>query len=241
MKRPAFQFYPGDWRKDAALQSCSLEARGLWHELLCLMHECEPYGHLAINGNPMKPAQVARLVGVSERDYRKLLAELTEAGVPSFTDDGVVFSRRMVRDEHIRNVRAEAGKLGGNPSLLGDKVKQKDKQTSNQDPTPSSSSSSSKKKHTSADASLPARFAEFWDTWPASERKVAKAKCAQKWRARRLDDVADQILAHVEALKSSKSWRDGFEPAPLTYLNQSRWEDGVPADGGRSELFEGGI
>jgi len=31
-KRPAFQFYPGDWRRDTALQSVSLAARGLWIE-----------------------------------------------------------------------------------------------------------------------------------------------------------------------------------------------------------------
>lgn len=160
MKRPSFQFYPADWRTDSALQSCSLAARGLWHEMLCLMHECEPYGHLAVNGKPMKPAQVARLVGISEREYQKLLAELMDAGVPSLSQEGCIYSRRMVRDEHIRNVRAEAGKKGGNPNLLGNLVKQKVNQTSNQtpnqtgnqeakqadkqSPTPSSSSSSSK-------------------------------------------------------------------------------------------------
>jgi hypothetical protein len=147
MKRPAFQFYPADWRKDTALQGCSLLARGLWHEMLCLMHECEPYGHLSVNGKPMKPAQVARLVGISEKEYQRLLSELMEAGVPSVSDEGCVFSRRMVRDEHIRNVRAEAGKKGGNPKLVGSKDKQKDNQTDNQSakqtPTPSSSSSSS--------------------------------------------------------------------------------------------------
>lgn len=146
-KRPAFQFYPADWRKDTALQGCSLLARGLWHEMLCLMHECEPYGHLSVNGKPMKPSQIARLVGITEKEYGRLLEELFDAGVPSRTEDGCIYSRRMVRDEHIRNVRAEAGKKGGNPDLLAKKVKQKDKQTdnqqSNQDPTPSSSSSSS--------------------------------------------------------------------------------------------------
>jgi hypothetical protein len=151
MKRPAFQFYPADWRKDTALQSCCLEARGLWHEMLCLMHECEPYGHLAVNGNPMKPAQIARLVGISPKEYQVLLDELTAAGVPSSTEDGTIYSRRMVRDEHIRNVRAQAGKLGGNPNLLVGKDKQKDKQNlkqkpdaeDNREPTPSSASSSS--------------------------------------------------------------------------------------------------
>lgn len=147
MKRPAFQFYPADWRKDAALQSCSLAARGLWHEMMCLMHECEPYGHMSINGKPMKAEQVARLVGISDKDYAKLLAELQEAGVPSVSDDGCIYSRRMVKDERLRNVRAEAGKKGGNPSLVGSKVEGKVNQTLNhqskQEPTPSSSSSSS--------------------------------------------------------------------------------------------------
>ncbi len=150
-KRPAFQFYPADWRKDTALQSCSLVARGLWHELMCLMHECEPYGHLAVNSKAMKPDQVARLVGISSREYLKLLGELMDAGVPSVNKEGLIYSRRMVRDEHIRNVRAQAGKKGGNPNLVGKKVKhlvkQKDnqdsKQTDKQSLTPSSSSSSS--------------------------------------------------------------------------------------------------
>jgi hypothetical protein len=96
-------------------------------------------------------------------------------------------------------------------------------------------------KHTSADASLPSRFQDFWEAWPSTDRRVAKAKCQEKWLARKLDRVADQIVAHVEAMKTSKSWKDGFEPAPLTYINQSRWEDGTPADGGKSDMFEGAI
>jgi hypothetical protein len=26
-------------------------------------------------------------------------------------------------------------------------------------------------------------------------------------------------------MKQSKQWKDGFNPAPLTYINQERWED----------------
>lgn len=147
MKRPAFQFYPADWRKDTALQSCSLAARGLWHEMICLMHECEPYGFMSVNGKPMKAEQIARLVGVTDREYTKLLNELEDAGVYSIDDHGCIYSRRMVKDERLRNIRAEAGKKGGNPNLLGGKVndldKQKVNQTDKQSPTPSSSPSSS--------------------------------------------------------------------------------------------------
>lgn len=143
MKRPAFQFYPADWRKDSALQSCSIAAQGLWINLLCIAHECDPYGHLSVNGKPMQPAQIGRLVGLSAKECQALLDELEGAGVFSREDDGTIYSRRMVEDERIRNLRAEAGRLGGNPALVGKKVKQKDNQNPNLDLTPSSSSSSS--------------------------------------------------------------------------------------------------
>ena len=71
-----------------------------------------------------------------------------------------------------------------------------------------------------------ARFGEFWSTWPTSKRKVAKATCEAKWLKLKLDGVADQIIAHVNSIKGSDQWTTGYEPAPLTYLSQRRWEDG---------------
>lgn len=74
-------------------------------------------------------------------------------------------------------------------------------------------------------------FARFWETWPSSDRKVGKAKCAEKWHKSGLDGIADQIVAHVAAMKGSEQWNRGYEPSPLTYLNQRRWEDGnAPAE-----------
>lgn len=143
MKRPAFQFYPADWRKDASLQSCSVAARGLWIELMCIAHECDPYGYLEVNKEPMTAAQIARLVGVDTTECERLLSELERAAVFSKTRNGTIFSRRMVKDERLRNARARAGKLGGNPALLkhGDNLQLN--LTSKQKPTPSSSSSTS--------------------------------------------------------------------------------------------------
>lgn len=143
MKRPAFQFYPADWRKDVELQSCSMTAQGLWINAMCLAHECEPYGHLTVNGNAMSTAQLGRHVGLSGKDVQTLLAELFDAGVARKTAEGTVYSKRMVDDEQLRNTRADAGRLGGNPALLGNKDKRVVKQTSKQSPTPSSSSSTS--------------------------------------------------------------------------------------------------
>ena len=44
MKRPSFQFYPGDWQANVKLRRCSLAARGAWIEVLCLLHGSDPYG-----------------------------------------------------------------------------------------------------------------------------------------------------------------------------------------------------
>ena len=70
------------------------------------------------------------------------------------------------------------------------------------------------------------RFNEFWAAWPTSKRKVAKSSCEAKWLKLKLDAVADQIIANVNSLKTSEQWVTGYDPAPLTYINQRRWEDG---------------
>lgn len=79
------------------------------------------------------------------------------------------------------------------------------------------------------------KFDEFWNAWPASKRKVAKAECQKKWAKAGLDSVAEAIIAQVNTLKVTEQWTSGFEPAPLTYINQRRWEDdaGTPAVGRR--------
>ena len=68
------------------------------------------------------------------------------------------------------------------------------------------------------------RFEDFWKTYPASDRKVAKVKCQEKWKAKNCDSIADKIIADVESKKMTKQFMD-FTPAPLTYLNQERWND----------------
>lgn len=119
MKRPAFQFYPADWRKDVELQSCSMAAQGLWINAMCIAHECEPYGHLTINNKAMTPAQLGRQVGLPARECDALLIELLDAGVARKTDEGAIYSKRMVDDERLRNIRAEGGKGGSLHGLKG--------------------------------------------------------------------------------------------------------------------------
>jgi hypothetical protein len=262
MKRPAFQFYPADWRRDAALQSCSVAARGLWIELMCVMHDCEPYGVLSVNGKAMTNSQVARLVGEQEKTIARLLAELEDAGVCSRDSEGRLFSRRMVKDEAVRNARAAGGvagaehghkgaihgKKGGRPrkteggSISADetplKTPLKTPLGGFEEPPPSSSSSSSSSIHPPTPLlgvvpTDPPGFLEFWKTWPRSDRKQARGKCLEAWRKAGAERQAADVLAHVRKLAASDKWRESggqFIPAPLTYLNQRRWEGAADDD-----------
>ena len=70
-------------------------------------------------------------------------------------------------------------------------------------------------------------FDRFWEAWPKSIRKGAKAECKKKWVKNYCETCADQIIKHVEWMKTTDQWRKNegaFIPAPLVYLNQQRWD-----------------
>ncbi len=128
-KLPAFQFYPGDWRKDVGVQSLDYFDRGVWHEMLCLMHESERRGALMLNGRPMPRAALARALGLPVQQLNESMERLIGAGVATVelplngqgegVSEGVIVCRRMVRDEEKRQGQIEDGKRGGNPVLAG--------------------------------------------------------------------------------------------------------------------------
>jgi hypothetical protein len=82
------------------------------------------------------------------------------------------------------------------------------------------------------------RFEEFWESYP-SVRKVNKKTCLERWANKSLDSIADEVIAYVKKMKDTQSWKDGFSPAPLTLLNQERWNDGEAPQ--ERKVWEGGI
>ena len=82
------------------------------------------------------------------------------------------------------------------------------------------------------------RFDEFWESYP-NVRKVNKKTCLERWANKNLDAIADEVIGYVKKMKDTQSWKDGFSPAPLTLLNQERWNDGeIPKE---RKVWEGGI
>lgn len=117
MSTPWLKFYPTDWRSDPRLRMCSLAARGLWIEMLALMHEATPYGHLLVSGLVPTDAQLSVLVGAPSDQIPDLLGELEAAGVFSRTSKGVIYSRKMTRMQKKAATARNNGRKGGNPSL----------------------------------------------------------------------------------------------------------------------------
>ena len=81
------------------------------------------------------------------------------------------------------------------------------------------------------------RFDEFWNLYP-NVRKNNKKGCLEKWKNKNLDLVADKVIGYVKTMKETKQWREGFVPAPMTLINQERWEDGITQI---KRAWEGGI
>lgn len=165
---------------------------------------------------PLDITLVARRIRLDEEVVRPVLDEFFDK-----TDGGYVNSRAD-REIAAYNAKVESnrrvGKLGGRPKTIV---------VSESEPSsPPKQNRNRTEQNKDISSSKTTRFVEFWDVWPKSGRKVAKAACEKKWKALGLDKVADQIIAHVTAMKASKQWLEGFEPAPQTYINQRRWEDG---------------
>lgn len=206
MKLPAIHFYPGDWLRDH-VAGCSLGAQGLWLRMMILMHDSERYGHLCLNGSPIPPESLARRCGCdSLAQYESLLAELESATVPSRTNSGVIYSRRMVRDDRKRKDGVTYGKQGGNPKLkktLNPPLKGK--------PEDESEDESS--------------FSEFYKVYPRKE-KPADAKKA--WKQVNGPKYLKDILSALEWQKITVQWTKSngdFIPLPSSYLRSESWRN----------------
>lgn len=112
-------FYVGDWLKCPEVRALTPDCRGLWFDLLCYMWESTERGVMVTpNGRPYTDNEIVRMVGLDNQNSGIWLTTLLSEGVCSRRPDGAVFSKRMVRDEEIRQIRRETGAKGGNPALL---------------------------------------------------------------------------------------------------------------------------
>lgn len=89
---------------------------------------------------------------------------------------------------------------------------------------------SNSKELVSPNGDPPSRFDDFWREYPRDE---GKKKAREAWGRKKLDAIADRIIADVVARKAGHGqWLDGYVPHATTYLNGERWNDAIkPRDG----------
>jgi hypothetical protein len=114
-KSPGFWFFTGDWMKDPELRFCSIFARGLLVDLLCILHEAKEQGYASNpDGSARTDEQIVDAIsGGSREDKLSALAELERSGVLSRDNRGVLFSRRVARLAELSNARKQNGSKGG--------------------------------------------------------------------------------------------------------------------------------
>ena len=226
MSDPWMKWYPSDWRSDPCLRCCSLAARGLWVEMLCIMHESPRRGHLLVGNSAPTLRQLASISGSTLKETKRLLAELLAAGVYS-VQDGIIFSRRMVRDEEKRAVDKENGSKGGNPKLKGG-VNPQDKaqipEARGQRPE--------KKIHTAQNAvARDEKFEEAWELYPKREGGNPKAPAAKLFlRWVKSGDDPQTIIDGIKrfAIAEQRTVGTPFIPQMRKWLSDRRWLDYGP-------------
>ncbi len=161
-------------------------------------------------------------------DHQHINPREAQSTLPAPNEGARVDDASSTRDPRVSDAQMRAS-----DTQVGRKGKEGERDASQNDAKPASQPQSA------------SRFAEFWDAWPAGPRKQAKAECQKRWKSKRLDAVTDQILQHLHAVERTQQFQD-YTPAPLTYLNQRRWEDGAPDPApskptGAPDLFRGAI
>lgn len=176
MKRPSFQFYPGDWSTDLALRRCSPAARGVWMDVLCALHNSDDaYGLLRW---PLK--EIASTIGAAPAHMRELVEKGVLRGSDKTIETPLVYvpksgrkegapvtliptqagplwySKRLVKDEYIRTIRGESTRFGADDGEAPKVDQSASPKPPFGDGTSSASSSSPAGLLADADASAPA-------------------------------------------------------------------------------------
>lgn len=232
-KLPSFQFYPGDWRKDANLSRCSKAAKGVWIDMLCLMFECPIRGVLAdANGEPWSDQEIAEAVGGPTDSNLGCIAELLSKGVAHRNDRGAIFSRRLVRDEATRRATAvRVKKHRSNGSVTPDVTPLYEVEEEIEIEVDVGSKQKTKEVLVSLELSTPEEL--IYADYPRKVGRVkalqsigkATKKVAKEFQLNEHEAAEFLHKAVIEFARSPAGKKGEYTPHCATWMNQERWND----------------
>lgn len=203
--QPYLPLYVQDFLTDEKLNECSACSQGIYIKLMCLMHKSETYGKILLeqkykqNDKPIVnfANKLVKHLPFAFEEILNALNELTFEKVLQYNENEL-WQKRMVRDNELSSIRAEAGSKGGKKTQFA-KANIQPKPQPNDQPNdlPKTQPNTEyeneyeneiktddlgkgglgEKPKLKPEINIP--FNEFWETYA---KKVGdKAKCEKKW------------------------------------------------------------
>lgn len=218
-KRPARQWYWGDWKKDMQVQSLDYETRGIWFELLSFLDDSEERGRL-VNafGQSMADDAAAQLLGVTPEKWKQTRSKLLESGTASEDEYGVLYNRRMAREEALSRTRSKSGSAGGKASaasrLEAKAIASLQHLAEDEEEVVVNNDFKSK---------LEKGFDDFWKAYP---KKVGKQEAVRRFTEAIANGARPQeIIDGAGMYAKVQSVSDTSTKHPSGWLNDERWKD----------------
>ena len=117
MRRPSFQFYPGDWQSNSNLRRCTHAERGAWIDVMCLLHDQAEYGQLR-----WSLKEIAQAIGAPIALLKGLVAKGVLKGSDTNVSEPFIYTPRSGRKdgEPVTLVPAQAGPLWYSSRMVKD-------------------------------------------------------------------------------------------------------------------------
>lgn len=125
--QPYLPLYVQDFLTDEKLIECSAQATGIYIRIMCIMHKSEEYGTVLLKQKDKQNSKqilnfackLAKFLPYNIEVIESGLRELLDAEVLKIEGDHLM-QKRMMRDNKISEIRAKAGKKGGENSRKKD-------------------------------------------------------------------------------------------------------------------------
>lgn len=159
----------------------------------------------------------------------EVCAELTKAGLVVLYGDGLAYIPTFAKHQHV-NPREAESKIDAPEFCASTTRAPRVPHASLTVDAPGSDTQGGRKGTEGKEyiGQHAARFGEFWELYP---NRKGKADALKAWQRKKLDAIADKIIADVKArIADDRDWKRGYVPHGSTYVNSEGWQDDVGGD-----------
>ena len=215
--QPYLPLYVQDFLTDEKLIECSASATGIYIRIMCIMHKSDEYGTIMLKQKDKQTSNqienfALKFAKFMPYDVKEIIIGLTELLNEGVLQNGgdKLMQKRMVKDNEISIIRAEAGKKGGLKTQYAKAKAEANAENENENI------------NIIEDKSINVPFENFWNLYDKKEDKI---NCERKWSAL-TNKERTECIAKLPAYVNSTPDKQ-FRKNPATYLNNKSWENEI--------------